>query len=209
MLIVYKGDQNLLNIEVIENFAGWVRVQLDSLNCLSLTTCAASLAFHGLLGQCQSEEESFLYLSDIDLTSVSTEHLEALASWATSWCTVCIRNVNGTNLASFLNRLNCENLWIYHQSLGREETQALVQAMELGVERVHLGSVTVEMETLLNYSGQGQCLEVMLNCDDDDDPEDWKMNKKKPLKNWALSRDWVVINDKKSLLFIERESEFN
>ena len=70
-----------------------------------------------------------------------------------------------------------------------------MQAMESGVERVHLGSVTVEMETLLNYSGQGQCLEVMLNCDDDDDPEDWKMNKKKPLKNWALSRDLIVIND--------------
>ena len=85
-------------------------------------------------------------------------------------------------------------LWdtLYSQSLGREETQALVQAMESGVEIVGMwGGVTLdmEMETLAEYSGQGVCSEVMLY-------GDTAVRYKEELVTWARSRNWRVHTDK-------------
>ena len=62
-----------------------------------------------------------------------------------------------------LTNLKCKYLFIYRQSLGREETRALVQAMESGVEDITLGGgVTLDMETLAEFSGQKMCKEVAL-----------------------------------------------
>ena len=47
---------------------------------------------------------------------------------------------------------------ITNQSLDREVTQALVRAMESYVGLVQLeGDVTLEIETLTRYNGQGKC----------------------------------------------------
>ena len=63
-----------------------------------------------------------------------------------------------------MTSLKCIDLTIISQSLGREETQALVQAMESGVEDLNLGKeVTVDIEALIQYSGQGVCSSVRLN----------------------------------------------
>ena len=166
-----------------------MREQLHIPHSTALTTCAASLAYHGLLGQ--AEENTGLDLDNVDLTLVPSEHLTALASWVTSTCSVYIHKVNGIDLTSLLNSLKCESLSIENQSLDREETQALVQAMESGVEIVELTSITLEMETLVSYSGKGRCCEVELNCHDDD-PKMWRVNMKEPLKIWAMNRDWAV-----------------
>ena len=178
-----------------------MRERLDRLNSASLTSCAASLAYHGLLGQ--AEEMLIVDLWNHDLTSVPTEHLAALASWMTL-CDVSINNVSGIDMKSFLNSLKCQDFGIFRHTLGREETEALVQAMESRVERVHLLELlTLEMETLVTYSGLGRCWEVNLDCCDDD-PEVWRVNLKEPLKNWALSRDWAVTTDNNFLLIIRR-----
>jgi len=164
--------KNLLNIEVIEKFAVRVREWLHALDSLSLTICAASLAYHGLLGQ--AEKITCLCISNIDLTSVPNEHLAALASWMTSSCDVSINktSTSGIGLTSFLNSLKCHDLWIHGDShgmiLGREETDALVQAMESSVKMVGLDSVTMDMKTLFMYNGEGRCCEVVLTRRDED-----------------------------------------
>lgn len=203
LYIFHQGDKNLLNIEIIKTFAVRVRERLHALDSASLTSCAASLAYHGLLGKADAEERLSVELWNHDLTSIPTEHLAALASWMTL-CHVSINNLSGIDMKSFLNSLKCQNFWIYRQTLGREDTEALVQAMESRVERVGLQElVTLEMETLVTYSGLGRCREVHLFCCDDD-RELWRVNLKEPFKNWALSRNWAVIRDNNSLLKIRR-----
>ena len=192
------SDKNLLNIEVVEKFAARVRKQSFREHSL-LITCAASLAYHGLLGRSPGEHDDAtmnLELVDVNLTSVPSEHMTALASWVTVECVVSIDNVFGIDLVSFLTSLKCQCLWINgDQILEREETLALVQAMEAGVESVDLGNVTLDMETLVTYSGQGRCQKVTLFCGHmeglclrDEDPALW--NIKEALKIWAPSRDW-------------------
>ena len=59
-------------------------------------------------------------------------------------------------------------LTINNQSLGREETGALVKAMESGVRSVTLGTigdseVTLDIGVLTEYSGMGRCCTVSLH----------------------------------------------
>ena len=183
----------LLKIEVIENFAARVREQRfrgEGGGGFLLTACAASLAYHGLLGS--AEETKYLELGDLDLTNIPSEHLAALASWVTSSCEIVIKNVIGIDMVSFMNSLQCQMLRFYCQNLGREETQALVRAMESRLEKVHLGSeFEFDVETLVTYSGDGRCREVWLYFCDDEGGEDPKLlNLKERLKNWAMSKDW-------------------
>ena len=75
-------------------------------------------------------------LWNVDLTSVPAEHLASLASSVTRMVT--IENISGCNLVTILDNVKSRVLNIPNQSLGSEETQALVQAMESGVEEVGL-----------------------------------------------------------------------
>jgi len=200
----WLSDKNLINIEVIERFAARLREELDilyPLDSLSLLTCAASLAYHGLLGQADAEKDTRIGLVNVDLTSVPTEHLATLASWVNFSCDVSIYKVSGDGLTSFLNNLKCESLRISNQSLSREETQALVLAMESGVEVVTLRSVTLDMETLVTYNGQGRCGEMRLECDYNEDPEMRRVNQ--GLQIWARrSRNWKVTVIEDTMLLI-------
>ena len=79
---------------------------------------------------------------------------------------------------------------------GEGETQALVQAMESGVEVVNLcEEVTLDIRDLMEYSGQGKCREVRW----DDDTED---RYREQLRTWAKNRNWEVTNDRYSEKFI-------
>ena len=144
--------------------------------------CGASLAHHGLLGSMDR-----LRLRNVDLSQVPSQHLASLVSCVTSY--LCIENISGCDLVNLLTSLNCGCLTITSQSLGREETQALVHAMESGVEKVKLGDeegqVKLDIEALTEYSGQGRCRTVEL------------MNYtaaryRKELRTWARSRYWRV-----------------
>ena len=172
-----------------------------------MTACAASLAYHGLLGS--AEETKYLELGDLDLTNIPSEHLAALASWVTSSCEVSIYNVTGIDMVSFLDSLQCQKLRIDYQNLWREETQALVQAMESRVEEVDLGSVTFDVETLVTYSGDGRCREVWLFVGDDEGGKNLKLwNLKERLKNWAMSKDWMKSTGRNFLgLWRKREKQ--
>ena len=138
-------------------------------------TCAASLAHHGLLGSV-----SEVMLRDVDLSSIPARHQASLASCVKT--SVSIENVSGCDLVAILDSLNCQAL----RRLSVEETRALVQAMESGVEKVKLWpQVTLDIEALTGYSGQGVCRHVELQ----DDTMD---RYKEEMVTWARSRKWRI-----------------
>ena len=145
--------------------------------------CCASLAHHSLLSSFRE-----MILTDTDLSPVPAQHLASLASYVTKY--LRIDNVRGCDLVSILTNLKCQGLFIRRQSLGIEETQALVQAMESGVEKVELAeAVTLDIEALVEYSGQGVCRELEIW------PEDLEDRYKEELRKWARSKNWRVDDD--------------
>ena len=76
MTFFFLETRGILDTGVIENLAERVKEGLvDFPSTLSVITCAASLAHHGLLGSVQE-----MRLFHVDLTSVPAEHLASLAS---------------------------------------------------------------------------------------------------------------------------------
>ena len=106
--------------------------------------------------------------------------------------------IGGQQIVSLLTNLKCDGLSIDRQSLGREEIQALVQAMQSGVEWVtRMEKVTLDVEALAEYSGQGVCREVRLL-------GDTAARYKEELRTWASNRNWRVTADTDDLFIIER-----
>ena len=169
----------ILDTEKIEKLNQRIRetLQDDDKDIMKLM-CASSLAYHGVLGSMD-----WLELYDVDLGQVPAQHLASLASCVTSDLHI-EDDVSGCDLVSILTSLKCETLFISMQSLGREETRALVQAMESAVENVTLsGQVTLDMEALTEYSGQGVCREVELQ-------NDTAHIYNEEMRTWARSRKW-------------------
>ena len=105
-----------------------------------------------------------LTLRDSDLSSVPARHLSSLTSCVTR--RLCFRNVNGCDLVRILTSLKCRCLEIQKQSLGRQETRALVQAMESDVTMVKLGNgmdgeMTLDIGVLTEFSWQNERLRLL------------------------------------------------
>ena len=134
-----KHEKNIIRRKV-RSSADQIREKLSDNNSeihnsvkLPGTALAASLAHHGMFGSMK-----YLWLSNVDLTSVPAEHLGALASCATGG--VDIYRVN-CNLSPILDSIKCKWFRVkIRRSLGSEETQALVRAMESRVQWVVLVS---------------------------------------------------------------------
>ena len=173
--------RGIITLDVFESLAQIIRGITGNFTSnprLSDITCAASLAHHGLLGSVQVME-----LLDVDLTSVPAEHLASLVSSVTG--RVKIQNVSGCHLIKILDSVKSKDLGIYRQSLGSEETQALVRAMESRVEYVRLfGEVTLDIRVLMEYSGQGKCR--MMKFPSSDTAGRYREH----LKTWAKNRNW-------------------
>ena len=148
--------RSILDTGVVENLARRVKGMINNNpnGNLAKITCAASLAHHGLLDSVLE-----MWLWDVNLTSVPTEHLASLVSRVT-WH-VYIKNISGCDLVVMMDSVNSKRLSICKQSLGCEETQALVRAMELRVEKVALyHKMTLDISVLMEYSVQGKCRSV-------------------------------------------------
>ena len=102
---------------------------------LPLITWASSLVHHGMIGSLKN-----MMLYNVDLTSIPPEHLASLTSCVTAG--VYIFHVSGCDLVTIMDSVKSKVLIIFRQSLDSEETQALVRAMESGVEEVRLGKET-------------------------------------------------------------------
>ena len=125
-------------------------ILLDDLpNILTVT----SLAHHGMLGSVE-----YLRLEGVDLSSVPTKYLASLASCVTR--NFEIQRIGNSNLSTVLDNVKCIFLGICNQSLGSEETWALMRAMESRVEMVQLGlraKLSPNITAVTLYSGQGKC----------------------------------------------------
>ena len=125
---------------------------------LSEILTAASLAHQGLLGSVEG-----LVLEDVDLASVPPELLASLVSCGTR--NVDILNVRNCDIINILDTLQTlETLSISNQSLGSEETRALVRVMETRVEGLGLGiwgDVSPDIMAITQYSGEGRCWRVV------------------------------------------------
>ena len=181
---------------MFESLAERVKEQMKFFSNLPKITCAASLAHHGLLGSVRE-----LRLDDIDLTSVPAEHLASLASCVIN--KTDIRNVSGCDLVTILDNVKSEQLYIWRQSLGSEETQAMVRAMESGVEEGDLyAGVKLDIGDLIKYNGQGKCERV--ECFGET-----VTRYSEQLRTWATSRNWEVILDEIHHFYIEKIQQNN
>ena len=153
--------------------------ELDNSNNLCVITCAATLAHLGLL-----ESKREMGLGKFDLTSVPEKQLASLVSNVTEHFSIL--NVSGCDLVSLLESVKSKMLSVKKQSLGSEETQALVRTMESHVERVCLyEEVTLDISSLMGYSGQGKCRRV--DCYWDTAPR-----YSNELRTWASSKNWTL-----------------
>ena len=150
-----------------------------------MVRCAASLAHHGLLDSVYVES---MMLSDVDLSPVPAQHLASLASCVSD--RAGIYDVSGCGLVSFIDGVQCiDTLWIRSQSLGREETWALVQAMVSSVQNVELhDEVTLDIEALAEYRGNSRCTSVKLF-------SDTAARYREQLRTWARNIKWGVTQD--------------
>ena len=173
--------RGILTLDVFESLKQRIKEEM-TLTRLPQITCAASLAHHGLLGSVERME-----LCDVDLTSVPAEHLASLAS-CVMWA-VTIKNVSGGDLVTILDSVKSDWLYITRQSLGIEETQALVRAMDSGVKKLNLNvGVTLDIAWAIRYNGQGKCRKVECVLDT-------TRRYREQLRTWATSRKWKVTLD--------------
>ena len=158
---------------MLENLAARVREDLENEmienNSVAvrsaLITSAAALAHHGLLGNI---DYVVLFEDEVDLSSVPTQHLASLISNVTGQVMISY-NLRGCDLLPILESLKCEELHLFSQHLGREETQALMRAMESCLKELVLFCVeTPDMEALIEKCGHVKCyleLETMKDHD--------------------------------------------
>ena len=125
-----------------------------------------------------------LILEDVDLASVPAEHLASLASCVEFQ--LHIINVRSTTLVDILDNIKCIDLVIEKQSLGREETQAVLRAMESRVENVDLrDGVSLDLTTLTQYSGHGKCERVWCYGESAD-------RYREVVRSWAQRMNWYL-----------------
>ena len=108
-------------------------------NPLEFLRCGSSLSHHGLLGSVNGRR-----MHNVDLSPVPAQPLLAsLALCVTYIYILIIENVSGCcDMVSLFTSLKYKEFEIWNQ---REETRALVEAMESGVKKVVLWSeVTLE-----------------------------------------------------------------
>ena len=77
-----------------------------------------------------------MILRYVDLASVPAEHMASLAACVTD--PVAIIGVLNCDLINILDNIKCESCYIIEHSLNKEESLALVRAMESQVESVRL-----------------------------------------------------------------------
>ena len=145
-------------------------------------TCAAALAYRGWIRDLEN-----IWLGEIDLDTVPSQHLISLFSSVKRTVNIDIE-VTGWDLVTILDSLQCQEIRLGCKKLAREETQALVRAMESRVEKVLLYNVDeLDMEALSEYSGQGRCR--VLECKGVTD-----ITFCYELMTWAQSTGWYYLN---------------
>ena len=184
-------DKGILPTDVIESLARRIKDMLWR-PLPETIPCAANLAHRGLLGPVK-----VLILANVDLSSVPTERLSSLVSSVTE--TIHIKNVSGCNLVNIIDSFNkIPDCFFDSQILNKSSTKALVGVLEDRVSRVALSNVTLDIQALVKYSGQGTCMCRNVAC-----AGDTAARYRGEMISWAIRRNWAVDHDDKGLLSIQ------
>ena len=196
---IINGELERLAERIRAKWVHWANPRLPEI------ITAASLAQHGFL---RSVEE--MRLSNVDLASVPAEHMASLAACVTKG--VVIWNVHNCDLVNILENLKCRHCEIFYQSLNREESMALVGALETNVREFVCGAVILNITALTKYSGQGLCKSITCDIDDIDD-EDLDNDMivmniyLKQLRIWAQRINWELDEWTSEIQFFRKEEK--
>ena len=136
-------------------------------------------------------------ITNKSITDIPRDQMEKLASIVTE--RVWIHNMtHADQLGGILASVKLPVLGLYYMRLNQAETQALVTAMRDRVERVRLEyAVTLDIEELTQYDGQGRCWELRV----------WRDTRERywdRLRRWAADKGWRVRRDDEWELAMER-----
>ena len=128
-------------------------------------------------------------ITDLNISDIPRDQIEKLASIVTRMVLI-VNMTHADQLGSILASVKCPVLWLKNMRLSEAETQALVTAMRDQVEIVTLrGDVTLDIEELTQYDGQGHCSGIWL-------VGDTRTRHRDRLRRWAADKGWTVTRDK-------------
>ena len=160
---------------------------------MSLLKTAALLAWEGHLTSVKRMD-----IRDKSIRDIPRDQMEKLASIVTG--EVYIFNMtHHDQLGSILASVKCTQLGLVRMDLSDTETRALVTAMRDRLETVVLSGVTLDMEELAKYNGQGHCSWLELWDDN------MMLRYGERLREWAADQGWTV-TEMDGILRMERNS---
>ena len=146
-----------LSPQIVADKASQVAKDLEDLRrgpSLSALQCGAALVTLGYITRLE-----WLMLCALDISPVPAEDLRSLVKCSDHVGIACVTG----DLSTVLRSLQCRRLTIANTVLSTADTQLLVAAMVTRVKKVTLdGDVTLDMDTLAQYDGTGECRAVVL-----------------------------------------------
>ena len=211
----YKERYLILKSEV-ERLANKLRAKIeDNLGRISVSVISqdskhfslqelastASLIHHGMLGEVSCK---MLCLVDVNLSSIPIQHLGSLAACVTDVVFFGVNENVIPDLGVFLDKVKCDKLLFLGQSLGTDETLALVRAMqEVRIVVLLLGTRgTVDVKALRNFDGKGRCEQVWMVKGKGDSIENTE-----DMRKLAKTIDWGVTEIDGSIIIHRGELE--
>ena len=150
---------------------------------------AALLAWEGYLTSVQ-----FMCIENMSITGIPRDQLEKLASIV--YRGVWINNMTHPDqLGSILGGVKCPWLSLWNMVLNETSTRALVTAMDW-VKYVWLWEVTLDIEELTQYDGQGRCRWLVVVGD---------TRARDRLRRWAADKGWTLTRDNVWGLVMQRK----
>ena len=160
---------------------------------LSMFRLAAKLAWEGHLPSVKKMKLSYRDL----ISDIPCVKLGKLASIVTD--VVMIYSIDPASLDIVLESVRCSLLGLVNMTLTEPQTRALVTALTERLERLTLSSgLTVDIETLCQYDGQGRCQRLGA----------WRDTRRmygERLRRWGEEVGWAVTTDDNDWLIIQRK----
>ena len=124
----------------------------------------------------------------VNISEISSDNIGKLTSIVTD--EVYINNMTPVSqLGAILASVQSEVLSLQNMSLNEENTRALVTAMRARVQSVVLwNNVTLDLELLAAYDGEGRCTRLELR-------GDTRAKYETRLRRWAGDKVWAVTED--------------
>ena len=149
---------------------------------------AAQLAMEGYLSSVKEMNIVNIIENIVNISEISSDNIGKLTSIVTD--EVYINNMTPVSqLGAILASVQSEVLSLQNMSLNEENTRALVTAMRARVQSVVLwNNVTLDLELLAAYDGEGRCTRLELR-------GDTRAKYETRLRRWAGDKVWAVTED--------------